>query len=34
MQGHVLAALIEQVFGAIAGSMMDAFCKRAREIYG
>lgn len=34
MQGHVLASLIEQVFGAIATSMMDAFCQRAKEIYG
>ncbi|RJX32012.1 MAG: type II toxin-antitoxin system RatA family toxin [Oxalobacter sp.] len=34
MQGHVLAALIEQVFGAIAVSMIDAFCRRAKEIYG
>jgi ribosome-associated toxin RatA of RatAB toxin-antitoxin module len=34
MSGHVLASLLEQVFGAIATSMIDAFCTRAKEIYG
>jgi ribosome-associated toxin RatA of RatAB toxin-antitoxin module len=34
MNGHVLASLLEQVFGAIANSMIDAFCTRAKEIYG
>ncbi len=34
MQKHVLASLIEQVFGAIATSMVDAFCQRAKAVYG
>lgn len=32
--GHLLEALITQVFGAIASSMVDSFCKRAKEVYG
>lgn len=34
LTGHPLAILIDQVFGAIAGSMVEAFYKRAKEVYG
>ena len=34
LAGHFLEALIEKVFGAIAASMVDSFCKRAKEVYG
>ena len=34
MQKHPLASLVEQVFGAIATSMVDAFCQRAKDMYG
>jgi len=32
--GHLLEAIIDPVFGAIAGSFIDSFCKRAKEVYG
>lgn len=34
LSGHPLQILIEQAFGAIANSMVDSFCKRAKEMYG
>lgn len=34
MQKHPLASLVEQVFGALATSMVDAFCQRAKAVYG
>ena len=34
LTGHPLAFVIDQVFGAIAGSMVEAFTQRAKSIYG
>lgn len=34
LSGHALEMLLNQVFGAIAGSMVDSFCRRAKELYG
>ena len=32
--GHLLEAVIDPVFGAIANSFVDSFCKRAEVVYG
>jgi ribosome-associated toxin RatA of RatAB toxin-antitoxin module len=32
--GHLLEAIIDPVFGAIAGSLVDSFCQRAKVVYG
>ncbi len=34
LTGHLLEVLIDQVFGAIANTMIDSFCKRAKVVYG
>ena len=34
LSGHFLDRLFQPVFYGIAGSLVDAFCKRAKEIYG
>ena len=32
--GHLLESIIDPVFGAIANSLIDSFCKRAEAVYG
>ena len=34
LSGHLLEAMISQVFGAIANSYVDSFCQRAKTVYG
>lgn len=34
LSGHLLEAIIDPVFGAIANSFVDSFCKRAETVYG